>query len=120
MRVFVAHSSRDARRVTSALDACRNGTAPRWRRIEQIERRADWEEIAKGLILEADAFLFVTTPRSVRSEPCLWELTTARETGLPCWQWVLHRVPESRLPVEVKTLPVLAVGAQVDTAAWFC
>lgn len=119
MRVFVARSGWDVVAVGDALRSLESGSPATWQALEQIEPRDDWAEVAARRIREADALLFVTSPASVSSKPCLLELQLALEMDRPCWQWRLRDVPSDHLPAQLRALPVIAVGADVDASTWF-
>jgi hypothetical protein len=116
--VFVARSGRDAEVVDARLPA-EGRPVSAWSVVAQIEPRADWEAIAAARIRDADALLFVTSPDSVKSVPCLVELRLALEAERPCHQWLLRPVPAAELPQQLRRVPVVAVGVDVDPSAWF-
>lgn len=112
--VFVACSTSDAdwldelRRMTSEA-------ASSWVIAPGIEQQRNWHEPARETIEKSDAFLFVTSMQSVRSEHCLWELSTARELGKPCFQWIVEPVEDDH---DAASLPVLASGRQPAAQQW--
>jgi hypothetical protein len=79
--IFISYSRSDlklAQKIVDALSACKLDTWIDWKSIPKGE---DWEqEIYRG-IEEADAFLFLISPDSVKSEMCNREIAHAVKNG---------------------------------------
>src|SRR5690349_1317554 len=80
-KVFISYSRKDivfAKRLTAELQKC---DLDFWIDWEGIPPTVDWwQEIEKG-IEEADVFLFLISPDSVRSKVCGQEIETAVSNG---------------------------------------
>src|SRR4051812_25714488 len=115
MKVFVASATADSswvdqlRRVLGARDDSA------WEVIEPLALHPEWQSQALEAIAEAHALLFVTSPRSVASRYCAWELATAMDLGKPCFQWIVEPVLGE---YDASLLPVLKVGGPEDATQW--
>lgn len=79
--VFISYSRKDAEFVRRLYDALKIAGRDVWVDWEDIPLMADWRrEIARG-IEDANNFLFVISPDSVRSEVCIEELNHALAVG---------------------------------------
>ena len=79
--VFISYARKDRQIVLRLASALEAGEWRVWVDTEDIPPTADWsEELAVG-IRTAHTFIFVISPRSVRSEYCLHELDQALELG---------------------------------------
>lgn len=79
--VFISYSRRDKDfvvRLHGALAAVQRNTWVDW---EDIPATADWWKEVTGGIAQADAFVFVISPDSVRSEVCRNEIEYAISSG---------------------------------------
>jgi TIR domain len=104
-KVFISYSRNDGKALAEELVPGLElaGFEP-FLDTHDIEKGVDWEERLGGLILKADAIVFVITPASVRSQRCQWEVECA--TGLakrviPV-QWI--EVAESEVPERLRRL----------------
>ena len=115
MRVFVASSSLDSDWVEALRRVLEAGDESGWRVVDPVAVDPRWKEHAREAIALADAFLFVTSPRSIESPHCAWELTTALGLKKLCFQWIVEPVlgPHGASP-----LPILKVGGVEDAAQW--
>ena len=115
MIVFVASASLDSVWVVALRRVLKNGDDAAWRVVEPLAVHPHWQEYARRAISLADALLFVTSPRSIASPHCAWELATALGMGKPCFQWVVEPVDGQH---EASLLPVLKVGGVEDAPQW--
>lgn len=115
MIVFVASATSDSVWVDALRRVLKSGDGAAWRVVEPIAVHPHWQEDARRAIASADALLFVTSPRSIRSPHCAWELATALGMRKPCFQWVVEPVEGQH---EAPMLPVLKVGGVEDAPHW--
>lgn len=103
-RVFISYSRKDAAFADRLVGALRG------RRYETLLDREDisggeaWKERIEGLILQADAVVFVLTPDSVGSPVCDWETRRAVELGKRLLPVCLRRVPDDQTPEQLSRL----------------
>lgn len=102
--VFVSYSRKDigfAKRLTSELQ---NSDLDIWIDWEGIPPTVDWwKEIEKG-IEEADAFLFLISPDSIRSQVCGREIEHAVQNGKRLIPLVVREVPSGEAPASLAHL----------------
>lgn len=109
-------SSTDLHRVEELRLALASAHRPSpWWVAPPIQLDPNWRALAIQGIRRAGALLFVTSPRSVCSPHCLWELTTAFKLGRPCFQWIIEPVVGDHAAAH---LPVLKTGDAADAAVW--
>lgn len=100
-RVFISYSRKDkrfAQKLNATLD---QADMEAWMDVEDIPLTADWMAEITTSIEASDAFLFVISPDSVKSEVCIRELDLAiagNKKVVP----VLYRDPEKRQKVHLK------------------
>lgn len=75
--IFISYSRRDQKFVRQLHDALLEDDRDVWVDWESIPLTADWFEEIKAGIEGADAFLFIISPDSVRSEVCAAEIEHA-------------------------------------------
>ncbi|MEO1289454.1 MAG: toll/interleukin-1 receptor domain-containing protein [Chloroflexota bacterium] len=88
--VFISYSRRDSDFVHRLFDDIKATDKEVWADFEDIPKAADWWQEIQAGIDAADAFVFIISPDSVRSEICRQEIDHALESNkrlLP----VLHR-----------------------------
>jgi len=79
--VFISYSRKDKAFVKNIYDALRVEDRKIWVDWEDIPPSNDWlDEIHRG-IENSDAFLFVLSPDSIKSEVCNWEVDHAVKNG---------------------------------------
>ncbi len=79
--IFISYSRRDKEYVWRIFEALKLAGLDVWIDLEDIPKGEDWEqEIYRG-ILSTDAFLFMISPHSLRSEICNREIEHALEYG---------------------------------------
>jgi len=79
--LMISYSRKDKAFVKNIYDALSIDDRNIWVDWEDIPPSNDWlEEIHKG-IEQSDAFVFVLSPDSIKSEVCGWEVDHAVETG---------------------------------------
>lgn len=115
MKVFVASATLDAEWVARLRSMLEESSRSSWQTVPPIGLHPDWRIHARQSIESSDALLFVTTPRSVTSPHCLWELSTAVELGKPCFQWIVEPVEGAH---DASPLPVIALGDPVGADGW--
>ncbi|MCL4880516.1 MAG: TIR domain-containing protein [Anaerolineae bacterium] len=77
--LFISYSRRDNTFVQNLIGDLRTRGIDPWFDQEDIDKgRKWWEEIKQGII-RANAFVFVISPDSLRSQVCNWELAFARQ-----------------------------------------
>ena len=75
--IFISYSRRDIEFAQKIVDALAKNKLDTWADWKNIPASVGWEaEIFRG-IEEADAFLFLISPDSVRSKMCNEEITHA-------------------------------------------
>ncbi len=102
--VFISYSRKDGSFVRRLQEALRAAGRDVWVDWEDIPPTAEWMGEITSAIESAEAFLFVISPDSLRSEVCARELAVAEEFNkrfVP----ILHRPPgpEDRLPERVSS-----------------
>lgn len=98
LRVFISYSRDDqdfALRVFEALK--KRGLDPQidTRNLPKLE---DWRRELLGFIREADAIVFIISPRSIASPACAWEIEQVASLNKRLAPIVLERVPDDRIP----------------------
>jgi WD40 repeat protein len=88
--IFISYSRRDLAFAQKIVDALAVNKLDTWIDWKSIPKGEDWEqEIYRG-IEEADAFLFLISPDSVKSEMCNKEIAHAVKNGKRMLPIVLH------------------------------
>ncbi|MEL6525994.1 MAG: toll/interleukin-1 receptor domain-containing protein, partial [Chloroflexota bacterium] len=75
--VFISYSRKDSEFVHKLFDDIKGTGKEVWADFEDIPKAADWWNEIKAGIDAADAFVFVISPDSVRSEICRDEIEHA-------------------------------------------
>src|SRR5574342_334356 len=79
--IFISYSRKDLDFAQRIVDALAENNLDTWIDWKSIPKGEDWEqEIYRG-VEEADAFLFLISPDSVRSEMCNKEIAHAVQNG---------------------------------------
>src|SRR5262249_32602271 len=63
-----------------------------------LPKLEDWRRELLGFIREADAVVFVVSPRSIESSVCAWEVEQVTALNKRLAPIVLERVPDDRIP----------------------
>jgi hypothetical protein len=114
--VFVSYSGRDDGRVRAIVDGLRRARFVVWIDEADIPGGRSWRaEIAKA-VTECHVVLFLISPASVASEPCLEEIALARSRKKPVLSVFLETV---ELPAELELMlsRFQHVAYQADGAA---
>src|SRR5690348_11284949 len=88
--VFLSYSRKDVTFVRRLFDLLKGKGKEVWADFEDIPKAADWWQEIEAGINAANAFVFIISPDSVRSEVCRKELETAIAANKPLLP-VLHR-----------------------------
>jgi len=80
-RVFISYSRTDAKAAEGLLATLTARGFEPFLDTKQILPGEDWKERLSGLILTADAVVFLISPDSVRSSVCDWELNETERLG---------------------------------------
>ncbi|MGD9979687.1 MAG: TIR domain-containing protein [Hyphomonadaceae bacterium] len=117
--VFISYSRKDqafADELAGALDAAgfdvlidRSDIAP----------SEDWRARLDGLILSADAVVFVISPDAVASEVCAWEVERTKALGKRLAPLLLRPPGDSALPAELARLNWIDCGPEAPRDAAF-
>jgi len=94
--IFISYSRKDLTFAGEVVQALAENELDTWIDWKSIPKGEDWEQEIYGGIEEADAFLFLLSPDSVRSEMCNKEIAHAVRNGkriLP----IVIRDPDSKL-----------------------
>lgn len=94
-RVFISYSRKDKRFARKLKSVLETGEIDAWVDWEDIPHASDWMAEIAASIKASDAFIFVMSPDSLRSEVCARELDmaiTENKKIIP----VLYREPEKR------------------------
>jgi hypothetical protein len=79
--VFISFARQDKEFVASVRDSLRVDERQLWVDMEDIPPSADWLDIIHKKIEHYDAFLFVLSADSIKSELCNWEVDHAVKNG---------------------------------------
>ena len=82
MRLFISYSHQDRSIVEDVVALLRKGGHEPWF-DEKLVAGQDWKHKLEQEIGQSDAIVFMASPRSVQSEWCMWELSTATENSKP-------------------------------------
>jgi hypothetical protein len=110
LRVYLSYSRRDVK-AADALD-----TALREKGIEVLLDRQDiaageeWQSRLISLIESVEAVVFVTSPDSITSETCAWELRHAERLGKKIVPFVIRPVAHSQLPPVIASLSAVVLA----------
>src|SRR5689334_542759 len=98
-KVFISYSRGDASAFVDDLVAGLElaGFAPKVDRHD-IAAGEDWEARLDGLILSADAVVFVVSPTAIKSERCTWEVDKSIALGKRLLPVIFKAVPDTELP----------------------
>jgi WD40 repeat protein len=113
--VFVSYSRRDAEFVTRLTDDLAGRGKEVWVDVGGIRDAEVFPVALRRAIEGSDAFLFVISPDSVKSEYCEQEVTYAAELNKRIVPLALHPVPDQEIPEEIRFRNWIPVGE--DTAA---
>jgi len=107
LKVFISYSRKDVeftRRLAAALES--RGITPVMdtRDLPALE---DWRRELLSLIRQADAVVFVISPRSVASAVCAWEVEQVGLLNKRLAPIVIERVPDDRIPEAVSKINYL-------------
>jgi WD40 repeat protein len=118
LKIFVSYSRGDsadfALRLVAALEKLSIAAKLDTRDLEFGER---WQNQLKDFIRQADAVVFIVSPRSISSHWCRWEVAevaTQSKRLVP----VLHKaVPPEDLPAEISDVQLFSFGADAGALA---
>ena len=113
-QLFVSYSRADSefvRRLVAALEA--RGRDP-WVDWEDIPKAADWWADIQSAITGSDAFVFVLSPDSARSEVCGRELAAAEADHKRIVPVLARMAPVDEIPALIKRLNWIDFQANVD------
>lgn len=113
MRIFVSSASLDSHCVDELRSVLRDCAGSFWDVHPPVAVHPDWQQHVVDALEHTDALLFVTSPRSVASPNCAWELAQAMRIGKPCFQWIIEAV---EVPYKASCLPVVKLGAGTEDA----
>jgi formylglycine-generating enzyme required for sulfatase activity len=114
LKVFISYSRKDldfAQRLVSALEA--RGLAPKID-TRDLPRLEDWRRELLGFIREADAVVFIVSPRSISSLVCEWETEHVAKLNKRLAPIVLERVSDDRLPNAISRINYIFFDAPND------
>ena len=98
-RIFVSYSRRDSAFATGLRDALVARGLEVWLDVDEIGDADDWRSAVEEAIGSVDAFVFVVSGDSLRSDMCLHELRLALACGTRVVALLRHAPPE--LPAEL-------------------
>src|SRR5215212_5452816 len=102
--VFISHSRKDKVFVRHLAEMLKKSNRKPWVDVESITPTAEfWPEVYSG-IEETDAFIFVISPDSVRSEDCKEELAHAVERNKRLVPIVFREVDDEEVPGSLRSL----------------
>jgi TIR domain len=107
LKVFISYSRKDlsfSLRIVQALKA--RGLEPKLD-TQDLPTLADWRRELLGFIQEADAVVFVVSPRSIHSPECSWEVGEVLALNKRLAPIVLERVSDDSVPESIAKINYL-------------
>ena len=102
--IFISYSRKDIDFAQKIVDALAANNLDTWIDWKSIPKGEDWEqEIYRG-IEEADAFLFLISPDSVKSEMCNKEIAHAVKNNKRIVPIVIRDADAKTIPIVVSKL----------------
>src|SRR5262249_11529483 len=102
LKVFISYARQDAAEFVDRLEGelARGGGAALVDR-HQIDDLDEWKHRLEQLIVQADAVVFVISPKAVDSPHCGWEVRKAKELHKRLAPVVWRTVPDDAVPEEL-------------------
>ncbi len=97
-RVFISYSRKDKRWIRQLLTHLESGRCRPLLDLKDIAPAEDWKKRIEGMIVDADAILFLISRNWLRSKVCRWEMETAFRFSKRAVPLVLHSLDSSRVP----------------------
>jgi WD40 repeat protein len=108
--VFISYSRHDSAFVAQLADELRRREKDVWMDVEGIRDAEVFPEALRRAIETSDAFLFVISPDSVKSEFCEQEVAHASDLNKRIVPLALHAVPDAEIPEQIRLRNWIAVG----------
>lgn len=108
--VFISYSRRDSAFVTQLADELRQRKKDVWMDVEGIRDAEVFPEALLRAIEGSDAFIFVISPDSVKSEFCEEEVAHASNLNKRIVPLALHAVPDVEIPEQIRFRSWIPVG----------
>jgi WD40 repeat protein len=115
--VFISYSRRDFAFVTQLADELRQREKDVWVDVEGIRDAEVFPDALRRAIEGSDAFVFVISPDSVRSEFCEQEVAHASSLNKRIVPLALHVVPDAEIPEQIRVRNWIPVGEDGQAAA---
>jgi len=99
--IFISYSRKDIDFAGKIVHALAENDLDTWIDWEDIPKGEDWWQQIQGGIEQADAFLFLVSPDSVKSEVCNQEIDHAVQNGKRILPIVIHDIPPQKPHPEI-------------------
>ncbi|MDX2308596.1 MAG: TIR domain-containing protein [Hyphomicrobium sp.] len=117
LKVFISYSQDDGAFAKKLVEALKTrGLDPKID-TQNLPALEDWQRELLGFIREADAVVFIISPRSIESKACKWEVEQVAALNKRLAPIVLERVEDDRIPPEISKIQYLFFDSGSDFEA---